>query len=102
LGCCRKAAGCEAIGLPFCIKLKLDSNGAFERYKTRLVARGDQQIEGVNYTDAFSPVNRVCGTPYDAQDTCSAHMRFQVMQKNFALLIWYKQWQARSQNGWRT
>jgi hypothetical protein len=40
----------------FVFKLKLDSNGAVERYRVRLVARGDQQIEGVNYKDKFLPV----------------------------------------------
>jgi hypothetical protein len=40
----------------FVFKLKLDSDGAVERYKARLVAHGDQQIEGVNCNDTFSPV----------------------------------------------
>jgi hypothetical protein len=40
----------------FVFKLKLDAGGAIERYKARLVARGDQQVEGVNYQDTFLPV----------------------------------------------
>ncbi len=37
-------------------KLKLDADRAIERYKAQLVARGDQQVEGVNYQDTFSSV----------------------------------------------
>jgi hypothetical protein len=40
----------------FVFKLKLGSNRAVERYKARLVARGDQQIDGVNFKGTFSPV----------------------------------------------
>jgi hypothetical protein len=37
-------------------KLKLDAHVAIERYKARLVARSDQQVEGVNFQDTFSLV----------------------------------------------
>jgi hypothetical protein len=40
----------------FVFKLKLDVEGAIERYKARLVARGDQQVEGIKYQDTFSEV----------------------------------------------
>ena len=47
-------------------KLKLDADGGIERYKARLVACGDQQVEGVNYKDMFSPV----------MDMATAHVIF--------------------------
>ncbi|GMG15399.1 unnamed protein product [Phytophthora fragariaefolia] len=37
-------------------KLKTHADGSIERYKARLVARGDQQEYGVNYTYTFSAV----------------------------------------------
>ena len=37
-------------------KTKFTSDGAIERYKERLVARGFSQEEGFDYTETFSPV----------------------------------------------
>jgi hypothetical protein len=51
-----KSAEGKSLLSRFVCKLKLDADGAIERYKARLVARGDQQVEDVNYQDTFSPV----------------------------------------------
>ncbi|CAI7796818.1 unnamed protein product [Closterium sp. NIES-54] len=48
--------GRKAITSKWLFKIKSDADGIFERYKSRLVAKGYQQKEKVDYKELFAPV----------------------------------------------
>ncbi|KAI3641430.1 hypothetical protein MIR68_000560 [Amoeboaphelidium protococcarum] len=40
-------------------KIKLNSDGSLERYKSRLVVKGFKQVSGVDYNETFAPVAKI-------------------------------------------
>ena len=51
--------GAKAIGLKWVFKVKRNSDGSINKYKSRLVAKGYIQRHGVDFEEVFAPVARI-------------------------------------------
>ncbi|XP_018448563.2 uncharacterized mitochondrial protein AtMg00820-like [Raphanus sativus] len=51
--------GSNPIGLKWIFKIKRNSNGSINKYKSLLVAKGYVQRYGIDYEEVFAPVARI-------------------------------------------
>ena len=54
-----KPKGVNVIGIKWIFKNKSDEHGTVIRNKSRLVAQGYTQVEGINFDETFAPVARL-------------------------------------------
>ena len=52
-------ARAKKVGVKWIYKTKLNESGEVDRYKTRLVVKGNTQEHGIDYTEVYAPVARM-------------------------------------------
>ena len=78
--------GCKPINCKWVYKVKYNSDESIERYKARLVIRGDKQIEGVEYNETFAPVAKMASVHCFLSITAAKGWTLHQMDVNNAFL----------------
>nr|GEW50920.1 zinc finger, CCHC-type [Tanacetum cinerariifolium] len=87
--------GRKAIGSKWIYKIKFKSSGEIDRYKSRLVAQGFGQKEGIDYEETFSPVVKMvtarCLLNIDAPRQWNSKLTSTLIENGFGESIYLNQ-----------
>lgn len=78
--------GKHAIGCKWIFKIKFNADGTIERFKARLVALGNKQVEGIDYFETFAPVVKMTTVRTFLRLACGRGWDFHQMDVHNAFL----------------
>ena len=79
----------HVIGIKWIFKNKIDEDGEIIRNKSRLVAQGYTQVEGVDFDESFSPVARLESIRILMSIACTMNFKLYQMNVKCAFLNGY-------------
>jgi len=78
--------GKKALGCKWVFRLKYKSDGTLERHKARLVVLGNNQTEGIDYSETFAPVAKMVTVRFFLQQVASMDWEVHQMDVHNAFL----------------
>jgi hypothetical protein len=72
-------AGRKSVGSKWLFKKKFNTKGKVEKYKARLVAKGYSQVEGIDFSEIFSPVAKLTSIRFLLSITISFDLEVEQM-----------------------
>lgn len=94
--------GKREIGNKWVYKTKFNSDETLERYKVRLVAKGYNQVEGIDYTDTFALVSRMTTLKNLDSTSNPKQMAFTSNKCTKCIFTWRIKWKGLHENPPRT